>query len=121
MDFSRVLEIDSEINRITWEYTGDPVHSFYSYKISGPDRPPNGNTLVCECAAEPIFEVISTKEIVWEYEISVFMSRQNTTAANPTRIGNAVSRVHRYGPDHPGLKGRELDPDRYANLNRLYA
>lgn len=114
MDFSRVLEIISEINRITWEYTGDPVHSFYSYNISSPGGLSNGNTLVCECAAEPIFEVISTREIVWEYENSVFMSHQNTTAANPTRIDNAVSRAHRYGPDHLGLTGRDLDPDLYA-------
>ena len=41
----------------------------------------------------------------------------------PRAMDYAVSwpfRAHRYGPDYPGLQGRDLDPDRYANLNRLY-
>ena len=25
------------------------------------------------------------------------------------------------GPDHPAFQGKDLDPARYANLNRLYS
>jgi hypothetical protein len=36
-------------------------------------------------------------------------------------FANSVFRAHRYGPDHPALQDKDLDPARYANLNRLYA
>jgi hypothetical protein len=42
-------------------------------------------------------------------------------AGGVTEHSNAMFRAHRYGPDHPALAGQDLDPDRYANLNRLYA
>ncbi len=38
-----------------------------------------------------------------------------------TEWANAVFRAHRYGPDDPALQSRDLNPDQYANLNRLYA
>jgi len=37
-----------------------------------------------------------------------------------TEWANAVFRAHRYGPDYPAFQGRDLHPDKYANLNRLY-
>ena len=49
-----------------------------------------------------------------------FLGGQGPTDANPTSINNAVFRAHRYGPDYPGLQDKDLDPGRYANLNRLY-
>ncbi len=40
----------------------------------------------------------------------------------PSQFGmaNGVFRAHRYGPDHPALQGKELDPDRLGNFNQLY-
>ncbi len=60
-----------------------------------------------------LFEVTPGNEIVWEF-ISPFVV--------PSQFGmaNGVFRAHRYGPDHPALQGKELDPDRLGNLNRLY-
>jgi hypothetical protein len=29
-------------------------------------------------------------------------------------------RAHRYSPDHPALRGRELDPARHAAINRMH-
>ena len=34
-------------------------------------------------------------------------------------LSNATFRMHRYAPDFPGFTGRDLDPARHANLNRL--
>ena len=31
-----------------------------------------------------------------------------------------VFRAHRYSPEHPSLEGRDLNPDIYKNINRLY-
>ena len=67
MSYSRVIEVDPSNNQVVWEYRGDPPISFFSYHISGAERLPNGNTLICEGAPGRIFEVTPTQEIVWEY------------------------------------------------------
>ena len=118
---SRVIEVDPDTNEIAWEYRGDPPISFYSYHISGSERQPNGNTLICEGAPGRVFEVTPGKEIVWEF-VNPFMARSGYgVGGSISGLANSVFRAHRYGPDHPALAGRDLDPDRYANLNRLYA
>ena len=118
---SRVIEVDPGTNEIAWEYKGEPPISFYSYHISGAERQPNGNTLICEGAPGRIFEVTPGKEIVWEY-LNSFMARSGYgVGGSQSGLANSVFRAHRYGYDHPALAGRDLDPDRYANLNRLYA
>ena len=115
--FSRIVEVDPSNNELAWEYTGDQPISFYSYHISGAERLPNGNTLITEGAPGRIFEVTHNKEIVWEY-INPF--RSNGGGGGGGNAANSVFRAHRYGPDHPGLQGRDLDPSRHANINRIY-
>ncbi len=118
---SRVIEINPETDQIVWEYRGDPPISFYSYHISGAERLPNGNTLICEGAPGRIFEVTPAGEIVWEY-INPFLGQSGFgVGGSISGLANSVFRAHRYGYDHPALASRDLDPDRYANLNRLYA
>ncbi len=134
VNHSRVLEVDPETNTIAWEYRGDPMISFYSYNISGAERLPNGNTLICEGAPGRILEVTPKGHIVWEYINPFFIPRatqivRNTEAgvatpvpaAGESELVNLTFRSHRYSPDHPALQGKELNPARYANLNRLYA
>ena len=118
---SRVIEVDPATNEIAWEYLGDPPISFYSYHISGAERLPNGNTLISEGAPGRFFEVTPNKEIVWEY-VNPFMAPSGRGGGGGvSSLANSVFRVHRYGPDHPALQGKDLDPARYANLNRMYA
>lgn len=114
---SRIVEVDPLTNEIAWEYTGTPNISFYSYNISSAERQPNGNTVICEGAPGRIFEVTPDKNIVWEY-INPFFGQVGVGRA--TESVNAVFRAHRYGPEHPALAGKDLDPARFANLNRLY-
>ncbi len=111
---SRVVEVDRETNEIAWSYEGSPPVSFFSSYISGADRLPNGNTLICEGAHGRLFEVTNRGEIVWEYIIPFFAP--DSGGRNPS---NAIFRTHRYAPDYPAFTGRDLDPARYANLNRL--
>ena len=117
--FSRIIEVDPTTNEIAWEYMGNPALSFYSQAISSSERQPNGNTLICEGSPGRIFEVTPNKEIVWEYINPFFVTGANRT--NPNDLSNAVFRAHRYGPDHPALDGKDLNPARYSNINRLYA
>ena len=105
--YSRVIEVDPSSGQIAWEYTGDPPISFYSYHISGAERQPNGNTLVCEGAPGRIFEVTPQGEIVWE-----FVNPHRIPPGVPAGSGgpNSVFRAHRYAADHPTLAGRDLTP-----------
>ena len=121
MSYSRVIEVDPSNNQIAWEYLGDPPISFFSYHISGSERLPNGNTLICEGAPGRVFEVTPTYEIAWEY-INPFLAKGGLHAGG-TKSGyaNSIFRAHRYGPDHPALVDKDLDPVRYANVNRLYS
>jgi outer membrane protein assembly factor BamB len=105
---SRVLEIDPKTRMIVWEYCDEAKLNFWGPFISGCQRLPNGNTLICEGPFGRIFEVNSEKELVWEY-VAPFYS------PHPSNLGwnNAIFRAYRYGPDYPGLKGRDLTPGRF--------
>lgn len=51
----------------SWKYEAQPNTSFYSSFISGAERLPNGNTLICEGDDGRVFEVNGDGKIVWEY------------------------------------------------------
>jgi len=110
---SRVVEVNPTTNEMVWQYRGDPLVSFFTHFTGGAERLPNGNTLITEGMTGRLFEVTPSNQIVWEY-ISPFLAR------NQHGVNNGVFRAHRYGPDHPALLGRQLDPGRHGNLNRLY-
>ncbi|HJT34189.1 MAG TPA: aryl-sulfate sulfotransferase [Pirellulales bacterium] len=50
-----------------WSYTAPKKTDFYSFFISGAQRLPSGNTLICSGATGTMFEVTPDKEIVWKY------------------------------------------------------
>src|SRR5262245_4432323 len=50
-----------------WSYVAPKKEEFYSSFISGAQRLPNGNTLICSGANGTIFEVTPSKEVVWKY------------------------------------------------------
>lgn len=108
--FSRVLEVDPESGKIVWEFKDQfPLHFNASF-VSGAERLPNGNTLICDGAMGRFFEVTPEKEIVWEYVSSFYFESKP-----PSVLGwnNTVFRAHRYGPEYPGLSGKNLDPERF--------
>jgi hypothetical protein len=51
-----------------WSYSAPRKADFYSFFISGAQRLPNGNTLICAGALGTFFEVTPEKEIVWKYK-----------------------------------------------------
>ncbi len=104
---SRVLEVNPD-GKIVWEFREELQLQYYSSFISGCQRLPNGNTLICEGTIGRFIEVTPDREIVWEY-ISPFYVNKNPAWG----FANLVFRVHRYGPDYPGLKGKNLDPNKY--------
>jgi len=65
--YSRVIELDPLTEEIGWQYTAEPREAFVSRYISGAQRLPNGNTLICEGANCHLFEVTPEGEVVWDY------------------------------------------------------
>ena len=113
-DGSRVIEVEPKSGKVVWHYHGIPMHQFFSGHISGASRLPSGNVLICEGTSGRLFEVTRSHEVVWEW-INPFV---NTNRKGEVTV--SIYRAHRYGDDHPALKDRDLDPARFANLNRLH-
>ena len=65
--YSRVIEFNPVTYNIIWEYEKKDNPRFYSDRISGAQRLPNGNTLICEGNKGRVFEVTPENTIVWEY------------------------------------------------------
>ena len=112
-DSSRVIEIDPSTGDVVWEYHGMPRYQFFSGHISGASRLWSGNVLVCEGTSGRLFEVTRDQTVVWEW-INPFV---NYRKGEPTV---SIYRAYRYGPDFPGLAGRDLDPARHVDVNRLH-
>jgi hypothetical protein len=72
-----------------WSFAAPNKTEFYSNFISGTQRLPNGNTLICAGASGILFEVTPEKEVVWHY-------------ANPPQAGRGGGRGGRGGPGGAG-------------------
>jgi hypothetical protein len=80
-------------DELTWRYTAEDPFDFYAGYLSGVQRLPNGNTLICDGDHGVFFEVTSEKKTVWNY--------RNT---NPGPLTNQVFKILCYAPEYPGLR-----------------
>ncbi len=91
---------------LSWIYKAQPPSSFYARNISGADRLPNGNTLICDGTAGRFFEVNNSFNIVWEYVNPVSRDGILTQGSQPQF--NLVFKIYRYSSQYPGLAGKDL-------------
>ncbi len=111
VNYSSVIEMDPKTGEIVWEYKSKSENSFSSHHISGAQRLPNGNTMVCSGNHGHMFEVTKEGEVVWEYINPVTSAGIKSWFDDVGfQASNMVFRAHRYGPDYPGLKGKKLNP-----------
>lgn len=90
---SRVIEINPKTNEIEWAYEDAPPFAFYSPQVSGAQRLPGGNTLICEGVRGRVFQVTPEGEVVWEYVNPYF-------GPNPFGMDvNMLFRAHFYTAD----------------------
>ena len=89
--------------RPVWSYRASKPTDFYSSFISGAERLPNGNTLICSGAEGLFFEVTPDKRIVWEYHNPVTLPPAGPEGPH------SVFRVTRYASDYPAFKGKNLN------------
>ena len=97
-----------------WLYRAHPPTDFFSPIISGAERLPNGNTLICEGTGGRLLEVTKSGEVVWEYRNPYSGDVRNTDGSPaqpiPPSAPFGVFRASRIAPDHPALAGRTLAP-----------
>lgn len=98
-----------------WEYTAENQTDLFSEAISGAQRLPNGNTLICDGVHGVLFEVSPAGEIVWKYVNPVVNTGPLSQGDIPGmdhrgHSWNAIFKVQRYSPDYPGLVDRDLTP-----------
>ncbi len=100
-----------------WQYTAPKKEDFNSFFISGAQRLPNGNTLVCAGAQGTFFEVTADKQEVWRYvnpanPPAPARAEAATDSQNnrPGFLRFTVFRVTRYPLDYPAFAGKDLTP-----------
>ena len=95
-----------------WTFSAPKKRRFYSSHISGAERLPNGNTLICDGQQGRIFEVTATGNVVWDFlnPMAGEISRElppwlPQTSSRVVRDVDPFSllRASRIGEDHPGL------------------
>ena len=97
----------------TWKYKGTPEEPLLSLAVSGAQRLPNGNTLVCDGGSGTIMEVTLGGEEVWRYINPVLSSRILPQGGSHLQQNNQLFRAPRYSADHPGLREKSLVPKGY--------
>lgn len=98
-----------------WMYTADPRTALYSSRISGVQRLPNGNTLICEGNKGNFIEVSQSGKIVWQYRNPVSLTGPNPQGSTPSNTD--VFRIDRYSIDYPAFAGKNLMPAGTVELN----
>ncbi|MEM7349636.1 MAG: aryl-sulfate sulfotransferase, partial [Acidobacteriota bacterium] len=96
-----------------WSYRGTAEHFFFAPFISGAERQPNGNTLICSGPQGRFFEVTPEGEIVWEFWDPRQGEVRLPDGSPPHPVDeftHAVFRASRIPPDHPAFAGRDLQP-----------
>jgi hypothetical protein len=98
---------------LVWTYTAPAKTDFFDPFISGAQRLPNGNTLICSGTKSIVFEVTPDKETVWRFSnpntgVSGFLR----TILGRNALAGGLFRAYRYGLESPAVKDRELRPGR---------
>ena len=102
---------------LSWSFHGMPDNSFYSARLSGVQRLPNGNTLICIGNLGKFIEVTSAGGIVWEYVSP--LSGDNSVQQGSNPVLNDIFRAERYPVDYESFDARNLMPGEPLELNPL--
>ncbi len=105
-----------------WQYRADDPSTFYARNISGAQRLPNGNTLICNGPAGTFFEVRPDGKTVWEYVSPVAgrdILRQGDLLPDEGNSVNAVFRCYRYAPEYAGIPDKNLEAGAPIELDPL--
>jgi hypothetical protein len=114
-----VVVVNTKTNEIEWEYESWDQGSFYAERQGAAQLLPNGNYLVTSSQEGHVFEVTDKKKIVWDFVNPIVRDRpmcliqdddSKIQIQHHNFYSNMIHRAYRYGPDYPGLKGKDLKP-----------
>jgi Arylsulfotransferase (ASST) len=102
----------------TWSYAAPVPEDFYSGAISGAQRLPNGNTLICSGTQGNIFEVTIDGTMVWNYinpvTRTIIVTQGDQIPSGPNGdTSNSIFRAYRYPLDYAAFNERTLTPGDY--------
>jgi Arylsulfotransferase (ASST) len=102
-------------DKALWSYTAPTKTDFYAMIISGAQRLPNGDTLICSGTNGTVFEVTPDKEIMWKYDAST-LTGGGKLGGLAKGVGGfsatMVFRALRFGPNDPALDKKKLTPQK---------
>jgi hypothetical protein len=101
-----------------WTYKAPVPTDFYSNNISGAQRLPNGNTLICAGTSGTFFEVDYSGNLVWKYVNPVNAS--GIIAQGNVALQNITFRAERYAPHFAGLAGKTLSLQGYIETGSTF-
>ena len=99
-----------------WTYQDSVPTNYYSSEISGAQREPNGNTLICAGIFGLLFEVTASGQTAWRYVNPVVHAPLVQGSAIPGdtqkagQFQNEVFKVRRYATNYVGFAGKDLTP-----------
>ncbi|NVN94515.1 MAG: aryl-sulfate sulfotransferase [Bacteroidetes bacterium] len=108
---------------LTWTYQATPPTSMYAGDISGAQRLPNGNTIICVGPKGVLYEVTASGLVVWKYIGTVTntgpLTQGDTLPVNPDRpfeTMNSIFRVYKYAPTYAAFTGKILTPGDFIEI-----
>jgi hypothetical protein len=109
-NYSKIPSMPFGPENLEWAYAASNPAEFFAPNVSGAQRQPNGNTLICNGPIGNLFEVTNDGELVWLYVNPVILTGPIYYEDPISRGHNWVFRAYRYSPDYPGFDGQDLTP-----------
>ena len=100
---------------LVWTYVASNPYDFFADHVSGCQRLPNGNTLICSGPDGIFYEVDDMSNILWEYKNPVYgnitLNQGDTPPVGPfgqVIASNSVFRCEKFNAEFAGFEGHEL-------------
>lgn len=90
-----------------WTYTAPNKPDFFSVNMSGVQPLPNGNFFITESTKGHLFEINTSKEVIWSYVNPIAAFGPLKQGAKPA--GNAVFRGYKYGTNTDAFKDKKIE------------
>jgi len=103
----------------SWEYVAEDREEFFSSHISGAERLPNGNTLVCSGEQGRMFEVDAAGRTVWDYVNPYQESLRRGFGGGPPGDGSRPQAFGDGPPPRADGRRRPFPPDGQGDGDRL--
>jgi hypothetical protein len=118
---SKVFIVNTKTNEIEWKYEAWDQSSFFTHRQGAAQPLPNGNWFITSSNVGHFFEVTKKGEVVWDFVNPLYHWENYTKCVirdddkdfqlgEHENLANITHRAYRYGPDYPGLKGKDLSP-----------